>query len=112
MRTGNTYVSISGKITRTSDKAILFSPLLKDSSFGKAEWFPRSQCLSVKESYDEIEGTFDILMASEWILGQKGMLKIAQEQKIPAPPTPKPAVPAPPGLSSTPSSAWDDDIPF
>lgn len=74
-RLGNVYRALSGQITRETDKAILFMLITPEGA--KSEWFPISQTSSIHRTYDEIEGTFDVVMFSEWLLGQKGWLKYA-----------------------------------
>lgn len=83
-RTGNIYRALSGQILGETEKAIRFQVHAPDhTKHGSTEWFPISQMASIHRCYDEIEGTFDILMLSEWILGQKSMLQ-ASADKNPA----------------------------
>lgn len=77
MRAGTVLRSISGQITRETDKAILLQVNDQKGDFQKSVWFPLSQLGSIHRTYDEVNGTFDVLMASEWILGQNGVLQFA-----------------------------------
>lgn len=119
----NIFVSVQGQILRTSPKAIEFKVACPDGSFLAPEWFPRSQLSSAPiEAYDEIEGTFDILMASEWIVGQKKLTAHVLAQKAglngekksfldtPEPPAPYASAPKP--AHNPVFSDMDDDIPF
>lgn len=76
-RTPNVYRSLQGQIKRKTDKAVLFQPHRADGKLEEELWFPLSQISSLHETYDEINGTFDVIMASEWILGTKGVLSLA-----------------------------------
>lgn len=101
MRNGNVYVQFLGHIVRQSEKAIYFSALKPEGDFHPPEWLPKSQCMSIKETFDELEGTYDVLMISEWILSQKaGMLEAQREQARPKPKE----IPR--------ANIFDDDIPF
>jgi hypothetical protein len=76
-RAGTVYRSLQGQIKRKTEKALLFIVQRDPEQLAEEVWFPLSQLSSVHEGYDEINGTFDVIMASEWILGEKGMLSIA-----------------------------------
>ena len=77
-RVGNVYRSLVGKITGETEKAVRFqidvSSEANEYPIYKNEWFPRSQLSSVHVSKTP-DG--DVIMASEWILGQKGWLDYA-----------------------------------
>jgi hypothetical protein len=76
------YKAIEGQIAFETEKAIQFKVINKETGqVIKTEWFPKSQLATVHRSYDEIEGTFDIMLATEWILGQKGLLSVAVDKK-------------------------------
>lgn len=82
------YRALSGQIIRETELAIQFTvhaPLSQAN--GNTEWFPKSQLSSIHRTYDVVEGTFDILMASEWILGQKNCLMASQTQAAGSPTT-------------------------
>lgn len=69
------YRALLGKITGESDKAIkikVHAPTHIDHD--KEFWFPLSQIASVHRTYSAEKGTFDVIMASEWILGTKNVL--------------------------------------
>lgn len=71
------YRSLQGQVKRETEKAVLFVPHRPDGQLEEELWFPLSQISSIHKAYDEINGTFDIIMASEWILGVKGVLSIS-----------------------------------
>ena len=122
-RTGNVYRSLVGTVTGATEKAVRFQI---DVTLGKCEepvmkveWFPRSQLASVHE----IKGLgTDVIMASEWILGQKGWLdfagaagynpaisKVVANEVIPVTPKLSDKLQHPPVRSF---SDMDDDVPF
>lgn len=69
------YRALEGRIDKQTEKAILFTPINKQTGEEfKAEWFPKSQLVSFGGTYDEVDGTFNYILASEWILGQKALL--------------------------------------
>lgn len=69
------YRALEGRIDRETEKAILFTAINKQTGEEfKAEWFPKSQLVSFGGTYDEVDGTFNYILASEWILGQKALL--------------------------------------
>lgn len=77
----NVYRSLIGQIKRKTDKAVLLivhdqegNPVVINDK-AVEEWFPISQCSSIHEGYDEIEGTFDVLMLPEWILTKNNVLR-------------------------------------
>lgn len=71
----NVYRALEGQHLGETEKAVKFKlhapGNIKD---GEIQWYPLSQITSIHRCYDEIEGTFDVLMISEWLLGQKGLL--------------------------------------
>lgn len=77
-RVGNIYRSLVGTVLRETEKAIQFQIDLSDARCPepvlKSEWFPRSQLSSIHVSKQD---NCDVIMASEWILGQKGWLDYA-----------------------------------
>lgn len=78
MRFSNVYRSLVGTVMNETEKAIQFRIDISDETDDlprhKTEWFPRSQLSSVHilKGVDE-----DVIMASEWILGQKKWLDYA-----------------------------------
>lgn len=79
----NTYRALEGEIMVETDKAILFRVVNKsDGSTIKQEWFPKSQLASFGGTYDEIEGTFQFILASEWVLGQKKLLSSSVDKSL------------------------------
>ena len=69
----NKHFSVTGKLIRESEKAILINVksihgLIINST--SSMWFPKSQC----EDLEMKEGVVEF-MASEWILGEKGFAK-------------------------------------
>lgn len=134
MSLNSVFRSLQGQIKRKTEKAVLFQPMPDDLTFREAAWFPLSQLSSLHEAYDEINGTFDVLMASEWILGQKGFLSIAgaagynpvTSVAVVKPQAPKPVTPKSDGQKRHDHMAYnrlpykddespvfgDDDIPF
>lgn len=69
------YRALEGRIDKQTDKALLFTAINKQTGEeSKAEWFPKSQLVSFGGTYDEVDGTFNYILASEWILGQKALL--------------------------------------
>src|SRR5205085_5398406 len=85
------------------------------------EWFPKSQLSSYGGKYDEVDGTFNYILASEWVLGQKGLLSSSvssalintgkqpapsKNQSIPS--TNKERVSRLPYKDDEDQSAWDD----
>lgn len=108
MAYNNTYLALTGTITAESTKAVQFTYSVGDN-LTKTEWFPKSQVARVIPGKED--GT-DILMASEWILNQKGALKYASKTAppLPTPPLAHPSVPSTPPAKSF--VDMDDDIPF
>ncbi len=103
----NVFRAIQGVIKRESEKAILITLHAPENSHHQKDfWFPISQLNSIHRCYNEEAGTFDVLMTSEWILTQKGLITAtvvgnpALESKPVATPTDL----------NTPSV--DNDIPF
>lgn len=80
-RARSVFRSLQGQIKYKTEKALLFIVTRKsptgDSLLPEEMWFPLSQLSSIHEAYDEINGTFDVIMASEWILGEKGVLSLS-----------------------------------
>lgn len=75
----NVYRSLVGTITGETEKAIRFQIDLTSGECEyptlRREWFPRSQLSSIH--IGSAPGGEDIIMASEWVLGQKGWLDFA-----------------------------------
>lgn len=117
MAYNNVYRQLHGEIVGESDKAIKLRVVDKVDGRDRIEWYPLSQLSSIHRMFNAETETLDILMVSEWILKQKGMLGNA-------------GITTPPVLSGTPTkdipkiqdklmhppvSNWtdmDDDIPF
>lgn len=120
------FRALSGQILGETEKAIRFQVHAPEHhKHGHTEWFPISQMASIHRCYDEIEGIFDILMLSEWILGQKSMLQASVEKNpalIPVPYTSAPKreptqqaniySPAQTRADRLQFKADEDDIPF
>lgn len=91
------YLAIQGILGRETEKAIqiqLHAPT--HSQHGKSTWFPLSQVVSIHRCYDVDAGTFDVLMCSEWILGEKGLLSASSSTNpATASPTKDKCVPIP-----------------
>ncbi len=113
----NVYRALYGEIMGETDKAIKFEYCVSDAdSVGpefKTDWFPRSQISSIHRLSSKDNDECDIIMVSEWLLKQKGILHLASTEK------PKLNVTTVSDLSSklttppAPSFAdMDDDIPF
>jgi hypothetical protein len=78
MAYNNVYRGLEGEIIKDTGKAILFRVVdPKTSETIKQEWFPKSQLSSFGGKYDEVDGTFNYILASEWILGQKSLLSLS-----------------------------------
>jgi hypothetical protein len=122
-RTGNVFRSLVGTITGETEKAVRFQIDVTmgkcEEAIMKVEWFPRSQLGSVHKT--NTLGA-DVIMASEWILGQKGWLdfagavgynptisKVVAQQVVPITPKLSDKLTTPPVRSF---SDMDDDIPF
>lgn len=94
------YQTLVGRIVKETEKAILFSVVDKETlKTIKQEWFPKSQISSFGGIYDEIDGTFQYILASEWIIKEKGLINntdknIGAISSKPSSltPTPKPAI--------------------
>ena len=73
------YQALLGKVKRETAKATLFE-LVHPVTFkpvGELIWFPISQCAELRKEHSELDGTFDILVPSEWILKEKKVLGIS-----------------------------------
>lgn len=118
------YRSLLGTITGETEKAVRFQiDVTKgacEEAIMKVEWFPRSQLASVHKINKGIGA--DCIMASEWILGQKGWLdfagaagynpvvsKVVEQQVVPKIPSLSDKLVTPPVPSF---SDMDNDIPF
>lgn len=118
----NIYRQLHGEIMGETEKAIKFEFCTDTEDTGdepeyKTEWFPLSQISSIHRLAKDDNGLCDILMISEWILKQKGILHLAGIAKPPVlsgvPTAVKPTIAD--KLQHPPTSSWadmDDDIPF
>ena len=123
-RTGNVFRSLVGTITGETEKAVRFQIDVTmgkcEEAIMKVEWFPRSQLSSIHFGINDFGA--DVIMASEWILGQKGWLdfagavgynpaisKVIAQQVVPITPKLSDKLTTPPVRSF---SDMDDDIPF
>jgi hypothetical protein len=117
------FRSLVGTVTGETEKAIRFQI---DITMGKceepvmkAEWFPKSQLASIHHGKD-LNG--DVIMASEWILREKGWLDFAgaagynpavstvvAQQVVPIAPALSDKLKTPP---VKPRCEMDDDVPF
>ena len=116
MAYNNIYRQLHGEIVGESAKAIQFSITSKNGVV-RVEWFPLSQVSSIHRLFNTEKQLLDILMASEWVLKQKGWLEYAGEAKPPVlSGTPTDKIPKiQDKLQHPPTSNWadmDDDIPF
>lgn len=115
MAYNNIYRSIRGKILRITDKAVQFqvrdSEALTVEDEIKTEWLPKSHLKFENTKADDFGEV--TVMASEWILNQKGWKHLsvaASNQRVNTP-----APTAPPLPSRPPAKSFvdmDDDIPF
>ncbi len=122
-RLGNVYRSLVGTITGETEKAVRFQIDVATAEhmdpIMKVEWFPRSQLASLHKT--GILGT-DVIMATEWILREKGWLSFAgaagynpavstvvAQQVVPKVPALSDKLITPP---TKPRCEMDDDIPF
>jgi hypothetical protein len=72
------YRGLEGEIVKETEKAILFRAINKRTGEEvKQAWFPKSQLASFGGRYDEVDGTFNYILASEWILGQNALLSVS-----------------------------------
>lgn len=75
MRATDTVRTVQGKVQRESDKAILIRiTSIGDRPFKtpRNEWFPFSQVSKIHKNPNEENS--DYLVASEWIIEQKGLM--------------------------------------
>lgn len=108
MRT-NTYLALQGTIKRRTEKAILFI-FFDSEENAQEEWFPISQLASI---HTAVNDSYDVIMASEWILKQKFAHHLATT-KNPAT-TNAPTAAHPPVPTTPPAKSFvdmDDDIPL
>lgn len=124
MAYNNVYRQLHGEIMGESDKAIKFEFCIdtEDLPDGqnpdyKTEWFPLSQISSIHRFSKPDNDLTDILMISEWVLKQKGILHLAGTTAKPVlSGTATTTIPKiQDKLQHPPTSTWsdmDDDIPF
>lgn len=124
MAYNNVYRQLHGEIMGESEKAIKLEFCIagKDQDSGlaeptyKTEWFPISQIQSIHRLSKPDNDLCDILMVSEWVLKQKGILHLAGSTSKPvlsAATVPASAHPPVPSTPPAPSFVdMDDDIPF
>lgn len=122
-RLGSVYRSLVGTITGETEKAVRFQIDVTagkcEEQVLKAEWFPKSQLSSIHRNNQWAE---DVIMASEWILREKGWLDFAgaagynpavstvvAQQVVPVIPKLSEKLQHPPVRNF---SDMDDDIPF
>jgi hypothetical protein len=123
MAYNNVYRQLHGEIMGETEKAIKFEfctatneSELDDGAY-KTEWFPLSQISSIHRFSKPDNDLSDILMISEWVLKQKGILHLAGTTAKPVlSGTPTTVIPKiQDKLQHPPVSNWtdmDDDIPF
>lgn len=63
----NTYTSISGKIIKETDAAILFN------HSGTSYWFPLSQTTEIHREVGETDEERDQIKVADWLLVKKGI---------------------------------------
>lgn len=124
MAFNNVYRQLHGVILGETEKAIKFDFCItpenedesEDSEY-KTEWFPFSHVQSIHRFSKEDNDLLDILMVSEWVLKQKGILHLAGSKDKPVlSGTPTDVIPKiQDKLQHPPASNWldmDDDVPF
>lgn len=122
MAYNNVYRQLHGEIMGETEKAIKFEFCIAEGETDdldayKTEWFPLSQISSIHRFSKPDNDLTDILMISEWVLKQKGILHLAGTTAKPVlSGTATTTIPKiQDKLQHPPTSTWsdmDDDIPF
>ena len=117
MRETNVYLTVTGCVIKETQKAILFRiHTIRDSIIEpKDEWFPKSQILKEFIVSPEEDQDTSWLLVSEWIMGQKGLLRSSPSPA--ASPSPRkhqnePYYPTPSPNIKNSFDSYDDDVPF
>lgn len=114
-RHSNVYRPIVGFVKRSTEKAILLvvtnPEALTDEDAEIEAWIPKSQ-LAGQRPMRDAKGNTEV-MASEWILKEKDLLRLVAKAPAPAANNPSGHPPVP---TTPPAKNWmdemDDDIPY